>query len=351
MDLPVSFVEHKSPDFQNVAKLLASSARDNRWTNFGPVWAALKTHIESALALPADRCAVPCASGTHALLAAAALAERNGPLRWLCPDYAFRATAIGPFAGAQFIDCNQSGAFDAEILGRVDQTSYDGIVALNPFGLLNSMDSVVDFARRLGKALIIDNALGLFGPDRRDHRGVFECISLHHTKPFGFGEGGCLIVDRELEGDAVQALDFGYGWRWQGGERSLSNGKLSEPAAAFILDRLQHATTCGPDYRRQFLRILKIAEGSGLRILLSGDLGAATPGNLPLLCPRPISKSEAENDLVTTAKYYRPITGKPVATDIYDRIVNVPCHPGLAALSDEQIHGLFVHWANLPAHR
>lgn len=345
---PVAFVEDKQPDFVRVADYLKLSARERRWANFGPVWSVLKARIESMLALPADRSAIPCASGTHALAAAAALAERNGSLRWLSPDYAFRATAIGPFADARFIDCNQHGALDADLLGRFDETSYDGVVVLNPFGLLRSLSRVVDHTRQLGKALIIDNAMGLIGFDRNDHAGVFECISLHHTKPFGFGEGGCLIVDRDQEEDAKRALDFGNGWPWPGGRSCLSNGKLSEPAAAFIVDRLDRAAEFTADYRLQFERIRAIAEGHGFRLLVDPeDVGEAVPGNVPLLAQQPISLVKAQNNLVTIAKYYRPITGRTMAMEIFSKIINVPCHPGMAQLSDEQLSGLFERWGGL----
>ncbi len=344
----VAFVEDKQPDFANVARHLAASAARNHWTNFGPVWSALKDQIERTLAVPAGRAAVPCASGTHALMAAAALAERHGPLRWLAPDYAFRATAVGPFAQAQFVDCNRHGGFDADLLAGVPPGSYDAIVALNPFGLLRDLGDVVAFARQARKPLIIDNAMGLSGFDRRDHGGVYECISFHHTKPFGFGEGGCLIVDLELENDATRALDFGYGWPWPGGQGSLTNGKMSEPAAAFILDRLERAPASIAGYRSQFERIVTIAERHQFRLLVApcaiGE--AAVPGNVPLLAPAPISWVAAENELVAVAKYYPPVTGRPAATDIYARIVNVPCHPGVAVLSDVQIATLLQRWAS-----
>ena len=49
--------------------------------------------------------------------------------------------------------------------------------------------------------------------------------------------------------------------------------------------------------------------------------------------------------MAVIAKYYPPITGLPMAADIYARIVNIPCHPGMAALTDAQISSLFRQWA------
>ncbi|MCP4383172.1 MAG: hypothetical protein GY798_17430, partial [Hyphomicrobiales bacterium] len=38
------------------------------------------------------------------------------------------------------------------------------------------------------------------------------------------------------------------------------------------------------------------------------------------------------------AKYYRPLSSDcAVARDLFDRIVNVPCHPGMAEVADGEI--------------
>jgi dTDP-4-amino-4,6-dideoxygalactose transaminase len=335
---PIAFVEEKRLDFEKVGRLLAESAAANHWTNFGPVWHRLKKHIETALGLPPQRCAIPSASGTHALYAAAALACRSAPRRWVTSSYGFKATAIGPFERAEILDCDRTGLID---LTGVDQKRYDGIVATNPFGLFGELDPLIAFARRTGKALIIDNAAAFGGFDRSDHDGIFECLSFHHTKPYGFGEGGCLIVDRALEADAKNAMDFGYRWSWPGGREALSNGKLSDPAAAFILCRQQSDHVWAARYREQFQRILNIGESLGFTLLGERErVGPGAHGNVPLLSPIPVPVDRIENDKLTLQKYYRPLDGGVVSQDLYARMINVPCHPGVAALTDREIEEL-----------
>ena len=335
---PIAFVEEKRPDFEEVGRLLGESAAANHWTNFGPVWHRLKKHIETTLGLPPQRCAIPSASGTHALYAAAALACRSAPRRWVTSSYGFKATAIGPFERAEILDCDRTGLID---LTGVDENRYDGIVATNPFGLFGELNRLIAFARRTGKALIIDNAAAFAGFGRSDHDGIFECLSFHHTKPYGFGEGGCLIVDRALEADAKAAMDFGYRWSWPGGREALSNGKLSDPAAAFILCRQQSDRTWASGYQEQFQRVLNIGESLGFTLLAGRDLvGAGTHGNVPLLSPIPVPVDRIENDKLTLQKYYKPLGDGAVSRDLYARMVNVPCHPGVAALTDREIEEL-----------
>jgi len=301
----------------------------------------LKAHTETVLDLPADRVALPCASGTHALFAAAALAEREFERRWIVSAYGFRATVIGPFANTIVIDCDENGIIDVgRLVDRVND--YDGIVATNPFGLLADMKTLVDFSRKQQKVLIIDNAAAFVGFDRSDHAGVFECLSFHHTKPYGFGEGGCLIVDRVLQDRARSVLDFGYRFEQSGGRRGMSNGKLSEPAAAFILARHLSEPNWAPAYRQQFARILGIAGKQGFRPLIDEkSIGQGAYGNLPLIASFAIGEDFLPNDVTTLRKYYKPLAPCETATNLYSRIVNFPIHPGIQNIEDRVVTELF----------
>lgn len=341
MTTPIAFVEDKYPDYARVSEYLDASAAANRWTNFGPVWHRLKDHLETALELPANRCAVPCASGTHALITAAALASRDQIKRWVISSYGFRATIIGPFADAEIVDCNAVGLIDLGEVEAVGLSRHCGIVATNPFGMHASMADAVALARRAGSALIIDNAAGFIGFDRSDHAGVFECLSFHHTKPFGFGEGGCLILDRALEAGAKAAMDFGYRWKWPAGQHALSNGKLSDPAAAFILERQSRSDNWAPSYRTQFWRIADIGERLGYRLLAEKEqVGSGAFGNVPLIAAQQVPLQALENGRLKLHKYYKPLGGGTMSHDLYRRIVNVPSHPGVTAISDEAITAL-----------
>lgn len=335
----ISYVESKRCHFGRIEALLAESEDQNHWTNFGPVWRRLKSFIETRLALPPSRSALPCASGNSALFAAAAIAPRTIAKPWVVSAYGFRSTVIGPFAQAMVVDCDANGLLPTDFHSALAADSFGGFVVTNPFGLFSDFSAYVGLARALSKPLILDNAAGFLSIDRTDHAGIFECLSFHHTKPFGFGEGGCLILDRALEEQAIAALNFGYGARGAADAVALSNGKLSDVAAAFILDRLERESEWAPSYLVQARRVTEIVDKLGLRQLKApGLMGEAAVGCLAVLIGRELTTEALANPYLTLRKYYPPLSDDaPNARAIYNQIINIPVHSGLALVSDDEI--------------
>ena len=84
-------------------------------------------------------------------------------------------------------------------------------------------------------------------------------------------------------------------------------------------------------YKHNYQRILASSLELGLQVLGNNQ---GFPANVPILFPK---KVEISNDFVILGKYYEPIKPLPVATDLYERIVNFPCHCGISDLNDKQI--------------
>ena len=64
--------------------------------------------------------------------------------------------------------------------------------------------------------------------------GVASYVSLHHTKPIGFGEGGLIIIDKKYEKYARASINFGLMDDEPINDRG-GNLKMSEVSAAAIL--------------------------------------------------------------------------------------------------------------------
>jgi hypothetical protein len=125
------------------------------------------------------------------------------------------------------------------------------------------------------------------------------------------------------------------GWR-------SSNGKMSDVAAAFILDRLQHREAIRTAYGQQFRRIAAIAHGLGLALLTDGGHDDAFPNLAAVLFPREVRLGpERLSGLpLVLHKYYRPLAPLPRANDIYARVVCFPCHAAVGDIADDALRGI-----------
>jgi dTDP-4-amino-4,6-dideoxygalactose transaminase len=337
---PVPFIEHKCPDLRQLSEILRLSSDSGYWTNFGPVSALLESTLERYLNLPASRAVVMCGSGTSALLALIALKEHlaGRSLRWVVSAFGFRSTRLGPLAGATILDCDNTGILDLETLARLDPDSWDGAVLTNVFGVRSELRDYIGFCRELGKELIVDSAGLLQGFTRENAPwSVDEILSFHQTKPWGMGEGGCAIVSREHAPILRKFTNLGEGLE-QTAWASATNGKISDFSCALILQRLLRISEWSAAYREQARRLQELAGEVGFRALAPLDISVLTPPHLPMIAKHPISERSLANEVLVLRKYYKPLSDlSKNARKIYDHIVNIPCHPDMAKLSDEEI--------------
>ena len=177
--------------------------------------------------------------------------------------------------------------------------------------------------------LFDDNAAGIAS----DIRISYQSFSLHHTKPFGFGEGGLAVIpsdDRETFLSLMEytPIETAVANLW------ITNGKLSDLACASQVARLEASPNWLPLYRMQSERILSIGEKFNFRPLLPIQTPATS---VPLLAEFPICRNSLVNDAMVLAKYYKPLASTTRCQDIFNRIVNIPVHPDVAQLTNVDI--------------
>lgn len=331
-DGQISFVEEKDYEAERVIELLNISRAFNRMANSGPLWHALSNSYEAFFRHIEGNCIIPCANGGIALEALAALKslQAGRKLRWCVSAFGFANTGRGFLADAVIVDCDAKGMLDLQEVNKLDQADFDGIIITNPFGLNQDFSNYLEWQKTTGKALLIDNAAGV---DPYIPNVPYQSFSLHHTKPFGFGEGGLAIVPQNEKDQFLQLIDYQplpkcetFFW--------VNNGKLPETSCAFHLARLESSPSWNSAYREQAERITKLAKELGFEILIDSPVLSMS---LPLLSPKVVPLTRLQNDRCVLAKYYKPLSQTKNCMKIFDRMVNIPSHPGMARLSDKQV--------------
>lgn len=339
----VSFVENKTIDLHRVGDFLGGAAMFNRWANRGPAWHAVSDAYQAYFANLDGMRIVPVANGGIALEALAnMLSLRAGrPLRWCVSSFSFFNTGRGLFADAVTVDCDATGLLSVDAVRALDPDSFDGLVVTNPFGLVKDFGPYVAWQQQTGKPLLIDNAAGI-GPAVP---GIaYQSFSLHHTKPFGIGEGGLAVVPEDEFEEFLGLLEY-KPLPSEARPYWINNGKVSELSCASHLVRLETAPSWVPRYHEQAQRIADLAAAAGLRPLLpacvpGADSTDAPAMSLPFVAPYPVSIAELRNDRFCMAKYYKPLASTANAEDLFAHLLNVPSHPDMAQVSDSAIRNV-----------
>jgi len=346
----IAFIEVKRPDYEHIRELLARSETSGVWSNFGPVSLQLEETVAEVLTVPQDRRVVACASGTVALHGLVQLYEHlaGRPLRWVVSAFTFHAQRQGPLAAARVLDCDAQGFLDLDALAALPGDSYDGIVVTNLFGTASQVEDYEALAARTGKILLFDSAT-CFGSTYHGKPfgslGAGEVFSFHHTKPCGFGEGGCAVIPAEFENTFRSLINFGLYKGINTGARSV-NGKMSDVAAAFILDRLRHRERIRAAHLQQFRRVAGIASALGLTLLVNGGKAGSFPNLVPILFPHPVGVERLSGGPLVVHKYYSPVASRPQADALYAHVVCFPCHQGVAEVADEEVRAVMAALMN-----
>mgnify|MGYP003675191347 FL=1 len=295
----------------------------------------LAEKYEAHMNVPAEQAITPCANGGIGLEAIARFLEIKfgKPIRWVASSFSFSNLGRGYFSGMQFADCTKQGILSLEALGALDPDSFDGFVVTNPFGAWPDFDPFIEYAKKSGKFMLIDNAAGL-----NEHLPdwPYQSFSLHHTKPYGAGEGG-LILSPKDEAEAIYNL-LNYGHLTDVEKRHwINNGKVSDIACAFQIDRLDHNHIWKPSYLEQTARVVEIAAKAGLKPLYPFD--ANIPATSLPFCGTAtvLEENIAKAEHLMLSKYYQPLAPTPNCLNIFERLVNIPCHPDVALVKEEKL--------------
>lgn len=320
----VSWVPRKLVDYDKVKQLLNDSEKINQFTNGGPNVSRLEDVVRTLLKIEDTKSVICVSNGTHALYAVVAALElyEKKELLFTSQSFTFPASVQGYLKKTQIIDIDTEGGLDLTLV-----TDCDGIIVTNIFGNVVDIDKYVSWATKNKKYLIFDNAATsytFYKDSNSCNFGNASTISFHHTKPIGFGEGGCIIIDKEYEEYVRRIINFGFEkiavpvW-----SRFGSNYKMSDIQAVFILQYLSSFQSIVEKHKSLTTYFL-----SNLKLKTYPNYSSTTPF-LSCFCVLIENSDEKLQLLISNniyaRKYYVPLENTPVASRIYSDILCIPC--------------------------
>jgi len=335
----IPFIQNKTFDYTKLKSYLGNAQQTNQWSNYGKAVRLLEERARTLLEIADDRAVIATCSGTGALhaLVFGIRHFHQKDFRVTTQDFNFPSASLGPCGGPIVVDFDQN--LNIQINDEYLQSYGNIVIATNCFGHLQDLNYLIEQCEKEEKILIFDNAASpysFYNNTNSCNLGIGSIISLHHTKPLGFGEGGLIIVDKKYEKECRNAINFGF-TDGAFNERS-GNYKISELNAAGILqwwDQINFEEMI-ENYQNNYYQ---------LKYDLTTNLEGQTLPNhsddkwFPMLMPwihkEPSSLEQAYYKDRICRKYYKPLRYKdpayPISNYVYERILCYPIHEKLNA--------------------
>jgi len=330
----LNWVPEKNINQKKVDELLQASINSKQFTNYGPNVQLLEKYTKQKFEIDNDKSVIVVANASLGiqLLTQGVNFYENKNLQWSTQSFTFPPSNQGTLKNSIILDIDYEGGLN---LDEVNE-NIDGLIVTNIFGNIVDINRYINYCNSNKKFLIFDNAATHYtfykGKNCLNY-GHGCIISFHHTKPFGFGEGGAIIVDKKYENVIRKLINFGIGY-----DENLyylqeaNNCKMSDIQAVYILQYLMN----------NFDNILKIHQElydylivkiKNLNIKLYPsfhDKGKNILSCFSFVFDISEKSINAEKELlknnVFCRKYYHPLKNTKITWDIYSKILCIPCH-------------------------
>lgn len=343
----MNWISKKDIDNDIVNNLLTIPLETNQFTNGGVNVKLLENFIKTKLNIDDSKSVIVVTNGSVALHSITSGIEyyEKKKINWATQAFTFPPSAQSNLSKVKIIDIDKDGGLD---ITKVDD-SINGLIVTNIFGNVVDIEKYEKFCRENNKFLIFDNAATGYteykGKNSLNY-GIGCTMSFHHTKPFGFGEGGVIIVDKKYE-ESIRCLNnFGIGLTDKYWVPEGNNNKMSEISAIYILqylkrniDKISNKHNELYLYFRQQMSNHKI---TNFKLFPSFHDGKIVPSCFCLLFDNyddKVREKLLENN-IQARKYYHPLNDSKVANEIYNSILCIPCNVDMVKNDVDKIFDL-----------
>jgi dTDP-4-amino-4,6-dideoxygalactose transaminase len=329
----MNWISKKDVDNDIVNNLLTIPLEANQFTNGGVNVKRLENFVKTKLNIDDSKSVIVVTNGSvalHSLTSGIEYYEKKN-INWATQAFTFPPSAQSNLSKVKIIDIDKDGGLD---ITKVD-SSINGMIVTNIFGNVVDIEKYETFCRENNKFLIFDNAATGYTEYKGKNclnYGTGCTISFHHTKPFGFGEGGVIIVDKKYEKSIRCLNNFGIGLTEKYWVPEGNNNKMSEISAIYILQYLKrNVDTIINKHNELYLYFQEQMIKHNIthfKLFSSFHDGIIVPSCFCILFDNyndKVREKLVENN-IQARKYYHPLDNSKIANEIYNKILCIPCN-------------------------
>ena len=334
--MKISWVNNKNIDLEIINKEIINCLQTKHFTNNGKNVLELKKKIHTLFKLDDTKSVLlVCngAMGINALIGGLNI-HYNKKLKWAVQAFTFPCSCQGLLINSIILDIDDNMGPNINNLEEL-KDEYDGVLITNCFGCITNIKLYEEFCKVNNKILLFDNAAASYSIyENKNHLnfGNGSMISLHHTKPIGFGEGGFIVFDNQYLESMEKAICFGFSADNKLlFDKNASNYKMSEINAIyienFLINNLDNIYKTHRNLIKYF--ILKMKENeleNKISIFKSfSNYEDSLLACIPVLFNNKIDIDIFINNNIEAKKYYYSLDRScKKSVDLFDRIICLP---------------------------
>ena len=162
--------------------------------------------------------------------------------------------------------------------------------------------------------------------------GIGCMVSLHHTKPIGFGEGGFIVIDNKYLESIEKSICFGFTSKDRlHFDKNASNYKMSEINAIYIDNFLMKQFNNIYEHHTKMLSyfLFKMKEynlENKIKLFKTyGSYETSLFANIPILFNKDTDIDVFIENNIEAKKYYYPLDNNcKVSVDLFNKIICIP---------------------------
>lgn len=347
-----NIIEKKTINKKLVNDMLEKNLETGQFTNYGPNTKLLEEYIKSKLIIDQDRDVILVNNGSiaiHILTNAIEYYHKDININWATQSFTFPPSSQANLINCEILDIDLEGGLNIEEVTN----NLNGLIVTNIFGNCVDISKYEDFCSKNNKYLIFDNAASsytFYKNKNINNYGEGCTISFHHTKPFGFGEGGAIILKKKYYDITRKLINFGINLEEDVYYNRLgNNGKISEISSVYIyqylydnFDKIVNVHKELYEYLKNKIKEEKITK---FKLFPSFHDGNNIVPNCFCLIFKKYDKSIEKkfiNNNIFFRKYYNPLKNTKNSINLYNSILCFPCNSNMKKNDIDKLISLIV---------
>lgn len=331
----INWVPKKNLNLEDINKKIIDCIDSKHVTNNGKNVIELQKEIKKKFEIDEEKEVIlTCngAMGINALIGALNIFY-NKKLRWAVQSFTFPCSKQGLLIDSIIFDLDENMGPDINELNE-RKNEYDGILITNCFGASTNIEIYENFCKENNKLLLFDNAASSFTFYKNINilnYGLGCMVSLHHTKPIGFGEGGFIVFDKKFLDVIEKTICFGFTKNDRYNyDIYAGNYKMSEISCIYISEFLKNLQYINEHHTKIMCYFLKKIKENNLddkvkTIINFSSFENSLMSTIPILFDYNIKVDFFIENNIEAKKYYYPLDNSCLYSNkIFENIICLP---------------------------